>query len=224
MGLAGPIRIGRLSLPRDEAASILAQYTNADANRRAAKPFAYPAYDRLDTGSEPDRLNDGDLLAPQLLNVRVKVDAFYAMQGIRSTLESGLADARLEVPLAEHDNQTIEETVGRLYATLDNARPRGVRATTLSKVVHRKRPESLILHDRWVRACYLGDGPRLVPRDRQRSWARYMIAMTKAVRDDLFRESDTFTALADGLADGVALTHVRILDILAWSAKPAAPA
>jgi len=57
-----------------------------------------------------------------------------------------------------------------LYAVLDGlaAKPWGVEGTTLSKVLHRKRPQSLVLHDRWVRACYVGgDGP--VPRAQERS-------------------------------------------------------
>jgi len=57
----------------------------------AGAPYAYPFYDRMDTGSGPDELDDGDLLAPVLLNVPVTIVAFRSLQAMRNNLQGGLA-------------------------------------------------------------------------------------------------------------------------------------
>jgi Family of unknown function (DUF6308) len=84
-----------------------------------------------------------------------------------------------------------DSAVNALSATpyaypLDNpdTKPWGVNATTLSKVLHRKRPASIALHDTWVQACYLGDGAP-VPRDKYRSWGDYMTLVSLAMARDL---------------------------------------
>ena len=61
------------------------------------RPYAFPAYDCYDGGTaEPDRLTDGDLLAPGLLNVPVKIRSFYGLQRVRGRLEEALRQPILE--------------------------------------------------------------------------------------------------------------------------------
>lgn len=107
-----------------------------------------------------------------------------------------------------------------LYGVLDDPkeRPWGVGGTTLSKVLHRKRPQSVVLHDRWVRACYVGDGAPL-DEDHARSWAEYMADLTRAVRDDLRAQPKQFRALDKATSCHGRLSAVRLLDIVAWTSK-----
>lgn len=219
------VRVGQVEVPLDTATGWVREYTDVQRNKSSAAPYAYPAYDCFDGGTEdPDRLTDADLLAPVLLNVEVKVRSYYGLQRVRSRLEEALSQAELAQPLSEIDEHRIEDLIGPLYAVLDDPdnKPWNVRGTTLSKILHRKRPNSLVLHDRWVRACYVGDsGP--VPRARDRSWADYMVAITRAIRTDIQAQTAAFDALDQATTAPGRLTHVRLLDILAWKSHGDAP-
>lgn len=174
----------------------------------------------LDTGSDADRLNDGDLLAPTLLNAPPSVSAFYQFQKMKDPLQQALAD-HPDAPLVDLDDSTVSAKLHALYSVLDENRkrsgPRGQSGTTLSKILHRKHPESLPLHDRWVRLCYLGT--KDVPRARSRSWAAYMGLVAHAMRDDIARQATEFTQLRNATQGPLPLTDLRLLDILAWSSK-----
>jgi hypothetical protein len=92
----------------------------------------------------------------------------------------------------------------------------------LSKILHRKAPQSLVLHDRWVWACYVGDsGP--VPRARDRSWADYMTAVTTAIGEDIRTQSHAFAQLDAATGARGQLSYVRLLDILAWKSQGRTP-
>jgi hypothetical protein len=221
------IRIGRVAIPLETASSWISDYTDAANNVVSESPYAFPAYDCYDGGTtEPDRLTDGDLLAPGLLNVPVKIRSFYGLQRVRSRLEQALRHPVLEKPLADvEDPEELARAVRALYEVLDDptARPWGVGGTTLSKVLHRKRPHSVVLHDRWVRACYIGDDAP-VPRAKDRSWADYMVLITNAIREDIAGQPEAFGALEAVAGEPGHFSHVRLLDILAWSSHGDAPA
>ena len=108
-----------------------------------------------------------------------------------------------------------------MYCLLDETPLWNVQATTLSKILHRKRPRSIVLHDRWVWKCYIGTGA--VPHAESRSWAAYMVLMSLAIRDDLRNQSDQFAALARSSSGAASLTAVRLLDILAWRSQGETP-
>lgn len=102
--------------------------------------FGYPSYDGYRTFSDDDHLYDGDLLAPVLLNVQVKIGSFADLCACRDELEVALADVPVDKDLADAEASTIAK-VGSLFGVLDSeSRPRNVRGTTLAKVLHRKRP------------------------------------------------------------------------------------
>lgn len=166
------------------------EYTDP-AHLKDKSPYAYPAYDELDTGSGANQLNDGDLLACTLLNVRLSTSAFYRFRDMRPDLEAALS-ATPDAPLVNLDDESVSAKTRSLYAVLDADRSahgaRGQSGTTLSKILHRKRPESLPLHDKWVRECYLGT--EAVPRVRRRSWADYMVLVTLAMKQDLARHQE----------------------------------
>lgn len=153
-----------------------------------------------------------------LQSARAMTDMFEAV------LEEALRHPGLERPLDEADAATVTATVAPLYAVLDDptTKPWNANATTLSKVLHRKRPHALVLHDRWVQACYLGDGGP-VPRAEERSWADYMTAITTAIGHDIRTQRSAFEALDAATSTPGELTPVRLLDILAWMSQGETP-
>ncbi len=220
------VRIGRVVVSLETASTWIRDYTNAASNVVSESPYAFPAYDCYDGGTtEPDRLTDGDLLAPGLLNVQVKIRSFYGLQRVRGRLEDALRHPVLEKPLADvGDREEFAPAVRALYEVLDDptTRPWGVSGTTLSKVLHRKRPHSVVLHDRWVYACYVGDNFP-VPRANGRSWADYMVLITNAIREDIVSQPEVFGVLEAAAGESGHLSSARLLDILAWSSKGEAP-
>lgn len=212
------ILVGGITIPLDKAADWLSSYT--DSTRSSSKaPSAYPAYDLLDTGSAPDVLNGGDLLAPTLLNAAPSVSAFGRLTAMSPGLGTALSRCPTH-PLASVDEDTIREVVSALYAVLDDDHKthpgHGVGGTTLSKVLHRKRPAFLCLHDRFVWSCYVEKGP--IPRVESRSWAAYMVELALAMRSDLVQQSSEVSALREHVK-GEGVSDLRILDILAWTSK-----
>lgn len=215
------IRIGKIRVPVDTAIAWVAEYTSPE-RAKGSNPYSYPAYDDFELEhNEPSRLTDADLLAPGLLNVPVKVRSFYGLLRVRPRLERALANLDLEVPLEKIDSpERVAGMIKPLYDVLDDPgeKPWGVNGTTLSKVLHRKRPQSVVLHDRWVRTCYVGKGAP-IPKEKSRSWADYMAAVTLAIRDDLQAQPDQFKVLDEATSCPGRLSPIRLLDIVAWTSK-----
>jgi hypothetical protein len=214
------VRVGAVLIPLDKARRWLTEYTN-EANVFVEDPYSYPAYDLYECDrNEQGLLTDADLLAPGLLNVPVKIRSYYALQRIRPLLEDGLRNIDLGFALADVDPAHVASMVKPLYAVLDDpqTRPWGVSGTTLSKILHRKRPQSIVLHDRWVRRCYVGGDAPVQP-SKDRSWADYMVAVSLAIRDDLQSQREVFASLDEATSSPGRLSHVRLLDILAWKSK-----
>ncbi len=131
------IRVGRVKIPLATAEAWVQDYTNEEKSRASSAPYAYPAYDRYaEATNDPLLLTDGDLLAPVLLNVRLSIRSFYALQRSREELQEGLANEDLALPLAEIDDpERITAMVKPLYSVLDDpaSKPWGVEGTTLSR-------------------------------------------------------------------------------------------
>ena len=219
------VRVGKVVVPITVARRWVGDYTN-ESNPSADYPYSYPAYDFFDSDrNDPAILTDADLLAPALLNVPPKVRSYYALQRLRPALQDALTNEDLGIPLSQIDDPgRIVAMVKPLYAVLDDSRdkPWGINATTLSKVLHRKRPQSVVLHDRWVRQCYVGkDAP--VPASRNRSWSDYMVAITLAIRDDIRSQQAVFESLDEATSSPGQLTHIRLLDVVAWCSKGQTP-
>ncbi|WP_265442797.1 DUF6308 family protein [Flexivirga meconopsidis] len=211
------LRVGRVTVGLATAAGWVSEYTDP-ARIGSNAPYAFPAYDRMDTESDASRLNDGDLLAPALLNVTPKLRAFYALKAMRTDLEERLA--RLDnQPLENLDAAQIAAVINLMYDPLDRHRagPRtGLNGTTYSKVLHRKRLALLPLHDRWINACYVShDGP--VPPAKKRTWSEYMTLVAIAMAEDLSTQRRQFDQIADAAHEP--LTRLRLLDIVAWKSQ-----
>lgn len=216
------IRIGGRSASMTEAEGWISAYFT-QANEHLDKPYAHPAYDDYDSGSGPFELNDGDLLAPALLNAAPTVRAFYSLQRVRLRLTEALAEIPVDACLQDAVSAgTLPGLLGDLVAVLDEPeRPRGVRLTTLLKVLHRKRPTFVPLYDQFVGACYVGVGEAFpVPRVKRRSWRDYAVAVGTAMSDDLSTQEQAFARLHE-LAPQV--STLRLLDVLAWKLGRRAP-
>lgn len=193
----------------------IGDYFDAARNRDSPHPFA-PAYDRYRSGSTADELNDGDLMAPALLNVRPSLAAFYGLQSIRKELEAGLAATPASVALGVAvKDDTLNDRIRSFVGVLDAGAPRGVKLTTLTKVLHRKRPAFMPLHDQYVRACYLGSAaPYPVRRSKARSWVDYWAEMASAMHRDLETQPTQWADLA--ASAGAYVSPLRVLDVVAW--------
>jgi hypothetical protein len=221
--MSGMIRVGGRSTVMIEAKGWISEYFTLE-NQHSASPYAYPAYDSYDSGSGPFELNDGDLLAPALLNAAPTVRAFYSLQRVRPQLMEALAHIPVGLTLTDAVAAgTMPALLGDLVAVLDGPEPvPGVRLTTLLKVLHRKRPVFIPLYDQFVGACYLGSGDDFpVHRVRQRSWRDYAVAVAAAVSKDL---TDQPAALAELQELAPQVSTLRILDVLAWKVGRRAPA
>jgi hypothetical protein len=221
--IEGQITVGRVDISMTAALDWVREYTDIDRNITSTDPYAFPAYDRFQQDeNDPLRLSDADLLAPTLLNVPVKIRTFYGLQRVRRELEAALAHPNLVHPLAEVDDRaSVHAMVEPLYSVLDgDAPPVGALGTTLSKILHRKRPQSIVLHDQWVRACYIGDDAP-VPTARTREWADYMALVTYAIGEDIRAQPDQFAQLDAAASTPGELSAVRLLDILAWRSQGA---
>ncbi len=85
------ITVGAREVTSDQARNWLTDYFDAAKNRKDRKPYAYPAYDKFNAGSTPNELNDGDLLAPGMLNAAPTIAAFYSLRNARGHLQQRLA-------------------------------------------------------------------------------------------------------------------------------------
>lgn len=212
-GGSATLRVGDREVTIEQAEAWLGDYTSGHTTRK--KPYSFPAYDRYQPGSDPDRLSDADLLAPVLLNVGISVRAFYDLQAVTGRLDAALFSIDRDLTLEAATEPQVESSVQELYTVIDErpGKPRDVGVTKLSKVLHRKRPQFLILHDQQVQNCY----KKRVGYPRPgRSWARYMVDVSLAIREDLHSQAVALDGLS-AVAGAGALTRVRLLDILAWN-------
>ena len=220
------ISVGHVQRPLATAIKWVRWYTDEASNPSRIKPYAFPAYDRYNAReNDPTVISDADLLAPTLLNVGSSIRSYYGLQQVRERLQEALAHEDLTQRLASiEDSERIREVVKPLYAVLNDPkdRPWGLRVTTLSKILHRKRPQFLVLHDTWVKSCYFGQ-KKPVAWVKGRSPSDYMVAITRAIGEDIRSQEDLFQQLDKASYCPGELSHVRLIDILAWTSKGKGP-
>ncbi|QKE85163.1 DUF6308 family protein [Arthrobacter sp. NEB 688] len=204
------LEVGGVTLDRPEALA------SAQTYLRGVGGYGYPAYDGYCAGGDSDRLSDGDLLAPGLLNVPVKLDAFYELQGVRTEIERRLRPLPLDLGLQDAGEGTIE-ALGNLFALVDDGIP-GVRGTIFAKIVHRKRPALVPLYDKFVWRTYVEAPGSTIKRSRSRSWREFVPLLAAEMRRDLRRDPDFFDAVVQSSGTAVSITRLRALDIVAWQA------
>ena len=210
------LSVGNRTVPVETAIKWVAQYTDpelVDPN----KPYGYPWYDTYDTGNS-NLLVQGDLLAPVLLNVRPSIAAFASLDRMRPDLNKVLQSIESTDSMLDTDDFGA---IGRLYMPLDEIpRPFGVKATTLAKVLHRKRPNFVPLFDGAVRACYfdshLEEGARLSA-VRAESWADYMTRIAAAIKADILASRSDWESIKNSNLGPHPISLLRAFDIVAWN-------
>lgn len=212
MNMPRVIKVGGREVEAEVARGWVRAYLNG-----APGQFGYPSYDGYLTNEDPYKLCDGDLLAPVLLNVQVKISSFADLCASRDQLETALGAVPVGVDLVDADEEVIT-AVGRLFTVLDaDSRPRNVRGTTLAKVLHRKRPDLVPLYDEQVRRTYQEGERAPLPMMRGRSWAEFMTHLAGCIRDDLNRDRDFWDDLTTlRPPDGPVASRLRALDVVAW--------
>lgn len=213
------IRAGGVQVSLPIAVAWVEEYTD-QAKRLDAKPYAYPAYDAYELDSDPYKLSDADLLAPGLLNVNISLRAYYVLQDMRPHVEAALKLVEPDASWVNMDADAAIAAVEQAYSPLDvpELSGRGVRRTTLSKVLHRKRPNFFALHDSRVSQCYY-DIAGGIETDKNRTRAQSMAVFTQRVAQDVTNQPEQLDRLAQAVKGAVPLTHVRLLDIIAWKAN-----
>ena len=192
------IRIGGRTATIEDAHTWITSYFDAAENLTSKGPYAYPAYDQMDTGGDKDVLNDGDLLAPTLLNAAPSIVAFYSLRWAKPHLNNVLLTIPRDLTLARSVvDGTLTSILGDLVAVLDDPdRPmHGVRLTTLLKVLHRKRPLLIPFYDQFVRACYVGSTTEYpVPWRKKVDTKTFIVDVATAINADLEAQPARFPA------------------------------
>jgi hypothetical protein len=175
---------------------------------------AYPAYDGY-PGSPGETVERQDLLAVALLNVSNNpLPVYYGLENLMEPLNDRLNHPALTGGLAAAGPDTLEAIVD-LFGILEQRPTKYVRLTTLSKVLHRKRPDLLPLFDDNIGYCYSQCEGAPVPYERGRSTADYRHAWLTALRDDLAGQLEQWEEIA-AIAPGPPITPLRALDIIGW--------
>jgi hypothetical protein len=205
---SGGVRVGGVVVGREQAIEWAREYLTG------ASAWAYPAYDAR---SDPNRIDDADLLAPVLLNVnRLTLEAYYGLQEQRTRMQECLAAIPEDAELTSAGDDDLEP-IRLLFGVLDDPGIPGVQGTILAKILHRKRPGLIPLYDERVRRCYqVGQGAPL-PVRRGRPWGEFFVILAMAMRKDLADQLDTWTEIAN-IATRPRITLLRALDIIAWRA------
>lgn len=212
------LRVGTWRIPYQDAEKHVKEYTGGGT---IEFPYAYPAYDEY-LGSGQERIGVQDLFAPSLLSAPMRdLRTFYALQNALPLLNTRLRklDDCLgiegkEISLAYAGDDTINNAAA-LFGILDRDRPYGIRLTTLSKLLHKKRPSLLPIWDRYVEQCY-GHDKRVAVRG-NKSKQDFVARWMTAIRDDLATYAAQWNALtALAPQGGPPITTLRALDIVVW--------
>ena len=175
--------------------------------------WSYPAYDSY-PGSPGTEIGPADLLAPVLLNVRMKnVGTYYALESKLEELNNRLA-AFPDKSLRDATGDDLKPLV-HLIEILDSPSIPGSQLTMLAKIVHRKRPALFPLYDSHVWKCYVGGEGFPLPVNNKRLWGEFAAGWLPAVQKDLRDQWDFWENLAS-LAKETPVTPLRVLDIAAW--------
>lgn len=173
------LRVGGASVAFGEAKAWATEYL---VGRPGAS--AYPAYDGY-PGSESELVAAQDLLAVALLNVSNKpLKVYYGLESQLELLNERLQSPDLKGSLRDASAATLE-AIADLFDVLEEKPADNVKLTTLSKVLHRKRPGLLPLFDAKIRYCYTDCAGAPVPPKKKRSGRDYRLTWFDHLQQDL---------------------------------------
>jgi hypothetical protein len=205
--MSGPATVRSLASTAEEA---LRRYTDP------AGRFAWHTYDRL---GDPDVLQPPDCLAPALLDAPLKRATVVAMFGSGDSPEAALLtelqavldhpkskDARFE-ELDLDDESNPWGAVRRALRASDTTP--GVKATKVTKILHRKRSDLVPIFDSRVAAFY--------GRSRSRPWELWPV-----LQADVGDNADWLDSLRNDYRtfDDRPMSRLRALDIIVWMHRP----
>lgn len=180
-----------------------------------AGTWSYPAYDDYQ-GAATSEVGDADLLAIALLNAgRQPLPSYYGLKKLVPEINERLRHPALNGALAQAEGEAIDAIVN-LFNIVNDCRVPYVRLTTLTKVLHRKRPHMLPLFDLNIRRCYVyrGDSPPLAHFQMSES-REFIEAWVLSVRKDLAQGAEIWEDFAK-LAPGPQISSLRAMDIVGW--------
>jgi hypothetical protein len=195
-----------VSALKDCAAEHIRRYIDPNCRR------AFGAYDRI---GDADTFEPTDTLAPALLDAPVSgvivIQMFSEVESpfaqLRRAIQDLLHETQLRCPsFADVD---LEDSAGqwglvRRVLILSDNTP-GLKASKITKMLHRKRPELVPIFDSKVAAFY-GET------------ARKPSLLWPKLQHDLRESHDLLAHLADGVMtpDGRQISLLRVLDIVVW--------
>jgi uncharacterized protein DUF6308 len=179
-------------------------------------PYAFGTYD---VQGDPDRLEALDCLAPALLGVNVSGGSVIEMhrQGTSGAVLLGAMRQVLADPQCATTDFVGAALGGRALGLVADAirtskDVHGVKAVTVTKILHRKRPNLVPIIDRFVYGFYTGQVLPGSPYDTsvRRFWAD--------LQPELRANTDWLTELASSFTtpDGRPLGLLRAADIVVW--------
>lgn len=213
--MADEVTVGGASCSFAEARGYVYPYLN-DHHSDTPWAWSYPAYDSYRGGSTGE-VADADLLAIALLNAgRRPLPSYYGLQKLLPKINARLSHGELKGSLETAGEKTLDAVVN-LYNVVNEARTPYVKLTTVTKVLHRKRPHLLPLFDQNIRRCYVyrGNRPPLAAyrtsesRDFIESWVAH-------IRKDLVEGAEHWNELAKLAPETQPITPLRALDIVGW--------
>ena len=171
---------------------------------------ASPTYD-AGVGSGRASFDESDLRLANRGGARISAAEIAAILARRRDIERALRGIDPAASLAEEVDAVPWLPLTRLFDAF--AHIHGVGLSKMTKALHRKRPELIPLLDSVVVAYLAGDTP--LPE----SFAERAIALVRTFKQDLDRNRSALDELRREVRGrGYALTEVRMLDMLIWSA------
>ncbi|MHA7282009.1 DUF6308 family protein [Arthrobacter sp. TMS2-4] len=205
------LHVGGRSITMDAARKVARQYLIENRGKSA-----YPAYDGYPGHSGPE-VGLQDLLAVVLLNVSNRpIPVYYGLASMIGELNRCLDVLPASENLQGADSAVLQRIID-LLGVIDRVPAAHVRLTTISKVLHRKRPNLIPLFDANIAYCYseCAEAPVPFTSSGTRSLNEYRLLWLKAVKNDLSSQLDHWQELAD-FAPGPPITPLRALDIIGW--------
>jgi hypothetical protein len=173
---------------------------------RAFVRAAY-AYD-VDTASGPSRFDESDLRLANRGGARISAAEIAAILDRRRAIEGALRLIAPEASLAGPTRAVPWADLHRLFSAF--AEIRGVGFAKTTKALHKKRPALVPMLDSVVQGYLAEDDP-----GRDAPFAARAVELVRGYKRELDRNRSAIRAIRRELP---ALTEVRILDVLIWSA------
>ena len=168
---------------------------------------AYPAYDSRD--SRPGSFDESDLRHANRGGARISAAEIAAILERRARIEGALRSIATEASLADESIPWLALT--QLFDAF--AEISGIGFSKMTKALHPKRPALIPLLDSVVQAY-------LAAADEPASFGERATTLVRSYKDDLDRNLAALRQVRRGLVGRgyQALTEVRVLDVLIWSA------